>query len=166
MRKLLTPELEAMVGTEVEYTAPEPLGRASIRYFASAIGDENPIYVDDDAARAAGHASVVAPPTLICETNQYAALARDGDGYAGHSWDFDVPGTQLIRGGNRYEFHQAVVPSDRITARWRLVDMTERAASDGSALLLVASEARYVNQHSQLLAVNRETTIFKEARGA
>ena len=44
---LLTPELMAMVGLEACYTAPEELGRASIRYFAVAVGDHNPLYTDD-----------------------------------------------------------------------------------------------------------------------
>ena len=35
------------------YTAPEELGRASIRYFALAIGDYNPLYVDKRAAERA-----------------------------------------------------------------------------------------------------------------
>ena len=39
---LLTDEVRALVGRTRTYTAPEPLGRASIRYFALAIGDDNP----------------------------------------------------------------------------------------------------------------------------
>lgn len=35
-----------------------------IRNWVEAIGDRNPIYVDEDAARAAGHDSIVAPPAM------------------------------------------------------------------------------------------------------
>jgi acyl dehydratase len=35
-----------------------------IRAFAEAIGDLNPLYLDADAARAAGYANVIAPPTF------------------------------------------------------------------------------------------------------
>ena len=41
------------------------VGREHIRRFAQAIGDTNPIYVDRDAAIAAGHPDVIAPPTFL-----------------------------------------------------------------------------------------------------
>ena len=55
---LLTPGIAALVGTSASYVAPEPIGRSSIRYFAGAIGDDNSIYFDDDAARDAGYEGV------------------------------------------------------------------------------------------------------------
>jgi acyl dehydratase len=164
MNRLLTPELKALVGTEAVYSTDEPLGRASIRYFARAVGDDNPLYTDAATARGAGYADVIAPPTLVCETNQYIDRRRDSDGYVGHLWDIDVPGTRLIRGGNEYEFHQPVYPSDCITAHWRIADMTERSSSRG-AMLFVISEVRFTNQHGELLAVNRETNIYQELEG-
>lgn len=162
MNRLLTPELEALIGTEAVYSTDEPLGRASIRYFARAIGDDNPIYTDPAAAREAGYTDVIAPPTLVCETNQYIDRPPNEDGYLGHLWNIDVPGTRLIRGGNEYEFHQPVYPSDCITARWRIADISERVSSGGTAMLFVVSEVRYSNQHGDLLAVNRETNIYQE----
>ena len=48
---LLTDELRGWIGREVSYTAREEIGRASIRYFALAIGDENPLYIDEAYAR-------------------------------------------------------------------------------------------------------------------
>ena len=41
---LLTDEIRAFIGQEATYEAPEALGAASFRYFALAIGDENPVY--------------------------------------------------------------------------------------------------------------------------
>jgi acyl dehydratase len=166
MSRLLTPELEALIGSEAIYSSDEPLGRASIRYFARAIGDANPLYTDRAAARTAGYPDVIAPPTLVCETNQYIDRPRDEDGYIGHLWDIEVPGTRLIRGGNEYEFHQPVYATDCINAHWRISDITERVSSGGSAMLFVVSEARYTNQHGELLAVNRETNIYQELADA
>ena len=36
-----------------------------VEHWLDAIGDHNPIYIDESAARAAGHAGVVAPPAMI-----------------------------------------------------------------------------------------------------
>ena len=52
--ELLTDELTEWVGREVTYRAPEPVGRAALRYFARAVGDDNPVYTDRDAAIDAG----------------------------------------------------------------------------------------------------------------
>ncbi|MBX4378888.1 MaoC family dehydratase N-terminal domain-containing protein, partial [Mycobacterium tuberculosis] len=42
----------------------DPVNTPMINNWVEAIGDTNPIYVDDDAARAAGHPGVVAPPAM------------------------------------------------------------------------------------------------------
>lgn len=157
---LLTPQLQAMIGRELTYNAPEELGCAAIRYFALAIGDDNPLYVDDEYARSHGYPGIIAPPTLICETNQYAGLPRSGSGYAGHSWDLEVPGTRQIRGGNSYIFHQPVRPSDVITVTWRIAGMRERMTSAGLDMLIVTSVAEFTNQAGDPLVTNTETLIF------
>ena len=157
---LLSDELRARIGEERVYTAPEELGRASIRYFARAVGDDNPLYTDEAYAREAGYDGVIAPPTMICESNQYADVPRDEDGFAGHGWDLRLPGTRQVRGGNSYEFHRAVRPDDVITARWVLADMTERNSRDGRAMLVVTSRAEYTNQSGDVLARNEEQVIY------
>jgi uncharacterized protein len=43
----------------------DPVNQAMIHHWVDAIGDKNPIYVDESAARAAGHPGVVAPPAMI-----------------------------------------------------------------------------------------------------
>lgn len=139
---------------EAIYVAPEELGRAAIRYFALAIGDDNPLYTDDEYARAHGHPSVIAPPTLVCETNQYMHRPRDDHGYIGHTWDLPIQG-RLVRGGNSYDFVRPVLPTDRVTARWRIAEIRERDTKT-----FVVSEVTYTNQDGDLLATNRETNVY------
>jgi acyl dehydratase len=162
---LLTDELRAWIGREVTYPAREELGRAAIRYFALALGDDNPLYHDDAYARAAGYPSVVAPPTLVCETNQYAHRPPDADGYIGHHWALPVRGCRLVRGGNEYELLRPVLPTDRVSVTWRLEEITERRSARGGPLLVVVSTATYVNQDGDLLARNRETLIYQPLEG-
>jgi acyl dehydratase len=154
-------ELESWVGREVTYTAPEPIGRASIRYYALAVGDDNPLYTDADVARAHGYDDVLAPPTWVTETNQYVPRPeRDRDGYIGHTWQLPVRGCRLVRGGNRYEFLAPFHPGDVVTATWRIADVTQKDGSSGP-MLLVTSEAAYRDQHGTVKAVNRETLIVQ-----
>jgi uncharacterized protein len=45
--------------------AQEPVNRPMIRHFVEAMGDENPVYLDEDAARATGRDGIVAPPPML-----------------------------------------------------------------------------------------------------
>jgi acyl dehydratase len=160
MTTRLTDDLKSWIGRQATYTAPEELGRASIRYFARALCDDNPIYSDDEFGKASRHGGVIAPPTLVCETNQFVCRPADGNGYSGHNWDLPLPHTRFIRGGNDYELHQPVRPDDRVTVTWTILDIYERQTQKFGVLVFVVSEARYVNQRDELLAVNRETNIY------
>jgi acyl dehydratase len=160
MDSRITDDLKGWIGREVTYTAPEEIGRAAFRYFALATGDDNPIYHDDAFAKATRHGGVVAPPTLVCETNQFMNQAVDEDGYVGHKWDLPLPHTRFIRGGNDYEFHQPMRPDDRVSVTWRILDIYERKTQKFGTLIFVVSEARYVNQRGEVLATNRETNIY------
>lgn len=161
----MTPShLRAWVGREARYTAPEEVGRASIRYFARAVGDDNPVYTDDGAARAAGYDGVVAPPTMVCETNQFTDRPRDADGYIGHRWDLPVPaGGRVVRGGHAYVLGRPVRPSDVVSVAWRIADIDEKAGQAGAPLLIVTSEATSTAADGDHLATNTETTIHLPA---
>lgn len=45
--------------------APDPVNQAMIRHWVEAMGDENPVYLDEEAARAAGFSGIVAPATML-----------------------------------------------------------------------------------------------------
>ena len=162
---MLTPEIRAFVGREAVYTAPEELGRASIRYFALAIGGDDRLFTDDAYARANGYPSVIAPPTLVCETNQYVRGHPDEDGYVGHQWDLPLENVRVIRGGHEYEFGRPVLPTDRITAHWRIAGIEEKTSRRGTPMLVVLSEVTYTSASGELLATNRETIIYQPREG-
>jgi len=42
-----------------------PVNQPMVDHWLDAIGDRNPIYVDDQAAKAAGHPGIVAPPAMV-----------------------------------------------------------------------------------------------------
>lgn len=63
----LTERLEAFVGQVAEppRVARYAVDAAMIRNWVEALDDDNPIYVDDQAARAAGREGIVTPPAMI-----------------------------------------------------------------------------------------------------
>ena len=44
---------------------PDAVNQAMIRHWVEAMGDENPVYTDEEAARAEGFPGVIAPPTML-----------------------------------------------------------------------------------------------------
>ena len=150
MSQLLTEEVRAALGSTVTYTAPEPLSRASIRYFALAIGADAARWRDE------------APPTLICETAQLTGRAvPDRDSYLGHVWELPLPvRCAMFRGGNDYRFDRPARFDDIIDTTWTLSDATERRDGHGDPLLVVTAEAVY-SVGGDRLATNAETMIFR-----
>ena len=151
-QRLVTDEVMSLVGTEVTYRAPEPLGAASIRHYALAIG------ADPD------HWRHEAPPTLVCETTQLTGRRHpDANGYLGHTWDLPFPRpTTMIRGGNDYTFHQPVRVDDLVTTVWHLDDIVERRDAAGEPMAIVTTTATY-RRGETVLVTNTETLIYRAA---
>jgi len=147
-----------LIGQEYVLTAPDEVGRASIRKFALAIGDRNPLYVDRKQAATGPYGDVVAPPTFLCETTQYHRGEVEEDG--GFTDRVRLPEGQPIRAGNEYTFHQPLRPDDIITARWKIDDVYGKSGRSGN-LLFVVVQITYTNQHDAVLAENRETLAYR-----
>ena len=60
-------ELATLVGqvAGAPNLAPDAVNVPMIRHWIEAMGDHNPVYVSDEAARAAGYDELVAPPTML-----------------------------------------------------------------------------------------------------
>ncbi len=65
----LDAQLQALVGRPVSDTgpsiAPDPVNQPMIRHWAAAFEDENPVYVDPDAAARSRCGEIVAPPLML-----------------------------------------------------------------------------------------------------
>jgi uncharacterized OB-fold protein/acyl dehydratase len=61
--------------------ARDDVNQAMIRHWVDAMGDDNPVYVDEEAARANGFPGVVAPPTML-----QAWIMRGYRSQPGGSW--------------------------------------------------------------------------------
>src|SRR3954454_9670015 len=85
------------------------VGREKVRESALAVGATNPVHLDVEAARAAGHADVVAPPMFAVV---YSAPAM-GPGI----FDPDVAMNfaMIVHGGQEFVWGPLVVAGDEIT---------------------------------------------------
>ncbi|MFE3280270.1 MaoC family dehydratase N-terminal domain-containing protein [Nocardia sp. NPDC059239] len=154
-------ELRALIGKSATYTAPEEIGCASARYYAQATADNNPLYRDVASAKEVGLPSTIVPPTWLFDTNQYADLPRNADGYAGH-WPIELPGMRSVRGGHDYQWFRDIYPHDIITAHWRITDVTERTARSGTSMIVVTSSCHYTDERGAPIAQQTETLLFMD----
>ena len=154
----LLEKLKATVGQEIVLRAPDEIGRSSLRQYALAIGDFNPLYSNREFAQANGLRDVMAPPTLICDTWQYVDSDMDERGdLLGRGPIRELEG---LRAGNEYEFFQTIHPDDVITAHWTVKDVYEKTGRTGSLVFQVI-ETTFYNQSDELLARNTETMFYR-----
>ena len=154
----LLEKLKETVGQEIVLQAPDEMGRSSLRQYALAIGDFNPLYSDREFAKAHGLPDVMAPPTLICDTWQYVDGDMDDRGdLQGRGPIRELEG---LRAGNEYEFFQPIHPDDVINAHWKVEDVYEKTGRSGSIIFQVI-EITFYNQREELLARNTETMFYR-----
>ena len=74
---ILTGEMrERVIATEFEPATFE-VEKSHITAFARAIGDDNPLWNDEVAARRSRYGGLIAPPTFTPANCQFAEAARD-----------------------------------------------------------------------------------------
>lgn len=103
----MNPELQGRVFAPTEAYL---VGREKVREFARAVFATNPINLDVDAARAAGHADIVAPPTfaVVVQERTLAQLLAEPDA----GIDF----TRVVHGDQRFTSSRPIVAGDELTA--------------------------------------------------
>src|SRR6476646_2097801 len=97
--------------------------RAPITLFARALRDDNAVYRNADAARAAGFADVPAPPTFgfsiqnwgTWEELQPTASDTDGNPMAEVMGGLMAKGGMVLHGEQEFLYHQPLVVGQRLT---------------------------------------------------
>ncbi len=103
------------------------VGREKIREYALAVGETDPLYLDPEAARQAGHADVVAPPMFAVVYSAPAMGPAIFDPQVGMNF------AQMVHGGQEFQWPRLVTAGDEITTTVTVKDISER---DGRAYYL------------------------------
>jgi acyl dehydratase len=140
------PELKGKQHTPVEYE----VGREKIREYAYAVGEEDSIYHDADAARAAGFRNVVAPP-MFCVVYSARAMAP-----AILDQDLGINLALMVHGSQEFEWDEPVVAGDTITTSVTIKDLYEK---DGKEFYVWESESR--NQDGAMTVKGTWTNIVR-----
>lgn len=95
------------------------VGREKIREYAAAVGETDPLYLDLEAARGAGHADLVAPPMFAAVYSATAMAQPLFDPEVG--LDF----TRMVHGAQEFEWGALVIAGDEVTTTARVKSIDE-----------------------------------------
>lgn len=126
--------------------------RGRLRFFAHTIGLTDPIYLDVDAARRAGHRDLVVPPTFL-----------------GHSLELELPNpmgwlaalgadlTKTTHAEQSFTYHAMAYAGDSLVFERRIVDVYTKK---NGALEFVVKQTE-VKRGSQILSVVLSTIALR-----
>ena len=126
------------------------VGREKIREYAAAVGEENPVHHDPEAARAAGFRDVVAPPMFAVV---YSAGAM-GPAILDPALGINL--MQMLHGSQEFVWAEPVCAGDTVTTAAEVKDIYEK---DGKAFYVFESLSR--NQDGQEVVRGTWTNIVR-----
>jgi acyl dehydratase len=96
------------------------VGREKIREYAQAVGETNPLHLDLEAARAAGHADLVAPPMFAVVYAGRAVFPALFDPELG------IEFAMLVHGAQEFRWERLVVAGEEIDTAVEVTKIEER----------------------------------------
>lgn len=140
-------KLKAMVGKATKPHKVE-VEKSQIRRFAAAIGEDNPIHLDEKAAKAAGYSSLVAPPTFPSVLNSIDGLLEE----------VGIDQQATMHAEEEYEYFRPICAGDEITVTHRVANAYDKQAPNGR-LLFVVLETRGTDSRGRQVCKGRRVLV-------
>src|SRR2546423_452400 len=146
--------------------------RGPVSNFARALKDENPVYHDPAAAKAAGFAGIPAPPTWSFAMQFWGRFAEDQpeDPSRGENPMHKVMGELFAKGGlvlhgeEEFTYHRPIVVGDVLVGEGRIVDLYEKE-SKGRTMTFVVTETVWRDEKSGEPAVTERFNLIHRSEG-
>ena len=130
--------------------------RSRLRLFALATGQQDPVFTDLDAARAAGHPDLPVPPTFCFGVD---LEVREPFGYL---TDLGVDLRAVLHGEQEFTHHRTAHAGDELTSSPVITDVY---AKKGGALTFLVSESPVVDQDGRPVVTLRNTLVVRRLPG-
>jgi acyl dehydratase len=126
--------------------------RSRLKFFAKAIGENSPVYLDEMAARDAGYPDLPAPPTFLF------AGEMDAGSIDNLLVLLEVPIGKILHGEQSFIYHKPVYAGDTITFKSRIGDIFEKK---NGALEFIVKIAEAYSQENKLVAELRSVIVVR-----
>ena len=168
----LDEQLQAVVGTSSGQpnVGLDAVNAPMIRHMVVALGDTNPIYVDEAAAKASGHPGIVAPPTML-QTWQMGGLGQGAaptDGGWGKALEIlkEFGFTSTVAVNCEQEYVRYLHVGDRVTVEGILESVSEEKTTALGVGHFVTTRDEYRDEDGELVGTHRFRVLrFKPGTG-
>ncbi len=126
------------------------VGREKIREYAAAVGENNPLHHDVEAARSAGYGDVVAPPMFAVVYAGRSVIPALFDPEVGLNF------AMMLHGGQEFRWGPLVVAGDEISTTASVKDISERG---GMEFFIFESVSK--NQDGETVCTGTWTNIVR-----
>ena len=137
------------IGKQYEPTT-YAVGREKIKEYARAVGETNPVHLDEQAARDAGYADVVAPPMFA------VVYSAPSIGPPIFDPEIELNFALMVHGGQEFQWGPLVVAGDEITTTTSVKDISEQ---DGRGYYVFESVS--TNQRGEQVCRGTWTNIVR-----
>ena len=134
----------------MSHTATYAVGREKVREYAYAVGESDPRFLDPEAARAEGHADVVAPPMFA------AVYCAPAVGPAILDPEVGIDFARMVHGAQEFNWHALVVAGDEI-----VTEAAHESTAERGGLTFFVFTTRSTNQRGELVSEGRWTNIVR-----
>ncbi|MCC1495941.1 MaoC family dehydratase N-terminal domain-containing protein [Alcanivorax sp. 1008] len=141
------------IGHEFESFSAE-VEKGRLRFFAKSIGETDPVYWDEAAARSAGYRNIPAPPTFPF------SLDMDGPELLPVIDFLKMDVSRILHGAQEFEYPGMIYAGDTITVKSKLKDIFDKKSG---ALEFVVMENSYTNQNNEVVAKSTCTLVYRNA---
>jgi peroxisomal enoyl-CoA hydratase 2 len=150
-------ELNSMIGRSEDIVDGMRIEAGKVTEFAHALGCEDPIHYEEDAARSAGLQAIPAPITFL-RTSVFPRYRREG---LDHDPVFDLgfDKRREVHGEHSFRFERPIYVGDTLSASATLVDVYQRESSDQGVLTFAVQEIKYRDEDGETVATERMTVI-------
>lgn len=168
--------LESMreaIGTSVATVEDLYVEAGKVEEFARAVGDDNPVYRSETAAREQGLDGIPAPPTFTRVGYFPRYLPDDlhtrygGDRPMTHDVPFELgfDDRKTLHAGQSYDFDRPVIVGDTLAGESTLTDLSQRTRDDGTLLTFCTVETAYRDSDDEPVVTETFTRVEVDESG-
>ena len=134
------------------------VGKGAIRRYADAVGDDNPLYYDEEYAKKTKYGGIIAPPGFFGWAKKTISSSEGLIGLIGAMIEAGYAG--ILDGGMAYDFYLPVRVGDTLVGSPKVADI---ALKEGKTKMMVLRfETSYTNQNGDLVAKSYQTLIGRQ----
>ena len=132
--------------------------RGAIRRYADAVGDDNPLYYDEEYAKNTKYGGIISPPGFFGWAKKTISSSEGLIGLIGAMIEAGYPG--ILDGGMAYDFFLPVRVGDTLVGSPKVADISLKEGK--TKMMILRFETSYTNQNGDLVAKSYQTLIGRQ----